>query len=260
MSDLKTQPPPAPSDPPSDNSGDHSGDSLQKLHKMSRTAGLGSGDYAAVNGVAVAAVLFGVGSALVVFDRVFLLVPAIAIVLAVFAWYQIRHSAGTQTGKALCIGAILLALGFTAFLGSKQLLAYLEERRNVGEVAALAETLGKDLSAQNYDAAYDRFSGEFKGRVGKPEFISKFQQFESYFGRIRGMRWNERIRFDVDNKTNDPLASTLALIDLANEKGTREEMHFRKTGGKWQVDDLPFAFPKPVKLVDGPGKSPGPMR
>jgi len=43
MSDLQTQPPPT--------SSENSGDSLQKLHKMSRTAGLGSGDYAAVNGL-----------------------------------------------------------------------------------------------------------------------------------------------------------------------------------------------------------------
>ena len=257
MSDLQTKPPPA----SSENSGDASGDSLQKLHKMSRTAGLGSGDYAAVNGLAVAAVLFGIGSALVVFDRVFLLVPAIAVTLAIVAWYKIRHSAGTQTGKGLCIAAIVLAVAFTAFLGSRQLLAYLEEKRNVGEVAAMCETLGKDLAAQNYDAAYDRFSSEFRNRVPKAEFISKLQQFQQYFGQIQRMRWNERIRFDVDNRTNDPLASTLALIDLANDKGTREEMSFRKVGDKWQVDDLPFVFPKQTQVIEGGSKrGPGPMR
>src|SRR5215212_7287067 len=134
MSDLETQRPPAPSENRSENNSAASSDSLQRLHKMSRTAGLGSGDYAAVNAVSVAAVLFGVGSALVVFDRVFLVVPAVAVVLALVGLHQIRHSAGTQTGRGLCIGAILLAVAFTAFLGSKQLMAYLEEKRNVGEV------------------------------------------------------------------------------------------------------------------------------
>jgi hypothetical protein len=225
---------------------------------MSRTAGLGSGDYAAVSGLSVAALLFGVGSALVVLDAIFLLVPALAIVLAIVAWMKIKNSAGTQTGKGLCIAAIILAIGCTAFLGSKQLMAYLEERRNIGDVATAVEQLGKDLAAQNYDAAYSRFSDDFRGRVEKGEFTSKFQQFEGFFGRITGMRWNQRILFDVDNKTNDPLASTLALIDLANDKGTREEIHLRKTNGQWLVDDLPFAFPKPVKLVPGPGKA-GPI-
>jgi hypothetical protein len=56
-----------------------------------------------------------------VLDAIFLLVPVLAIVLAAIAWTQIKHSAGTQTGKGLCIAAILLALGCTAFLGSKQL-------------------------------------------------------------------------------------------------------------------------------------------
>ncbi|MBC8108941.1 MAG: hypothetical protein H7Z14_20315, partial [Anaerolineae bacterium] len=56
MSDLQTQPPLSPAERPSENSpassAATSSDSLQKLHKMSRTAGLGSGDYAAVNGLA----------------------------------------------------------------------------------------------------------------------------------------------------------------------------------------------------------------
>jgi hypothetical protein len=223
---------------------------------MSRTAGLGSGDYAAVNGISVAAVLFGVGSALVVLDAVFLLVPVIAIVLAIIAWVQIKNSAGTQTGRGLCISAIVLALACTAFLGSKQLMAYLEKRRNMGDVASLAEALGKDLAAQNYDAAYARFSETFRSRVPRDEFAAKFKQFESYVGRVEGMQWNERIQFDVDNKTNQPLASTLAVIDAASDRPIREEMRFRKAGGSWQVEDLPFLFPTPVQVVDPP--RPGP--
>ncbi|CAN5667881.1 hypothetical protein BH09PLA1_BH09PLA1_17620 [soil metagenome] len=254
MSDLDTQRSPA----SSENTSASASDSLQKLHKMSRTAGLGSGgDYAAVNGISVAAVLFGVASALAAFDAVFLLIPALTIILAGVAWYQIRRSAGTQTGRPLCITAVVLALASVAFLGSKQLLAYLEERRNKDEISALAASLGSDLSTQNFDAAYDRFSSEFKERVPKVEFVSKFQQFENYFGRIKSMRWNGRIKFDVDVRQDQQLASTLVVIDLPNDKGTREEMHFRKTADKWLIDDLPFAFPKPVKVVDAPGR-PGP--
>jgi hypothetical protein len=257
MSDLQTQPPPQPP-PPRSSSENPSDDPLQKLHKMSRTAGLGSGDYAAVNGMSVAAVLFGVGSALVVLDAVFLLVPAVAIVLAIIALVQINRSAGTQTGRGLCLLAIILALACTAFLGSKQLMAYLEKQRNMDEVAAVVQNLGKDIAGQDYAAAHGRFSDDFRNRVAMEEFVSKFQQFQGYFGQIKQMRWNERIVFDVDNKTNEPLASTLAIIDLTNDKGTREEIRLRKAAGTWRIDDLPFLFPKPVKLVDGPGKG-GPV-
>ena len=254
MSDLQTQ-----SSPPRNPSSENPDDALQRLHKMSRTAGLGSGDYAAVNGIAVAAVLFGVASALVVFDPVFLLIPVIAIVLAIVGMVQIRRSAGTQTGKGLCITAIVLAIACTAFLGSRQLLAYLDVQRNKGEVAALAEALGKDLAAQNYDGAYAHFSDDFRNRVPKDEFSGKFQQIEGFFnGRIQGMRWNERIVFDTDQKTNEQLASTLVIIDVPGERDPREEMRFRKSAGKWTIDDLPFAFPKPVQMVPGPGKA-GPI-
>lgn len=63
-------------------------DQLGRLYKMSRTAGLGSNEYVAVNGVAVAALLFGVASVLVVFDPIFSIVPIAAIILAVLALVQ----------------------------------------------------------------------------------------------------------------------------------------------------------------------------
>lgn len=256
MSDLQTKLPPNSSRAGS--SSDNSDDSLQKLHKMSRTAGLGSGDYAAVNGTSVAAVLFGVGSALVVFDPVFLLIPVIAIVAAFVGMAQIRRSAGTQTGRGLCIAAIVLAVACTALLGSRQLMAYIDQKRNKGEVASVAESLGQQLSTQNYDGAYALFSDDFRKRVPKEEFISKFQQFQQFFGNVVSMKWNERIVFDTDNQTNDPLASTLVIIDMAGDRDAREEMRFRKASGKWVIDDLPFAFPKQPQLVPGPGKA-GPV-
>jgi hypothetical protein len=69
-------------------------------------------------------------------------------------------------------------------------MAYLEERRNIGDVANVVEQLGNDLAASNYDAAYARFSDDFRARVDKSEFTSKFEQFQGFFGKIQGMRWN----------------------------------------------------------------------
>src|SRR5215212_4817149 len=84
-------------------------DPLAHLHKMSTTAGLGSGDYVAVNGTAVFALLVGLASALALMSEVLLILPLVAIVASVMAWQQIRNSNGTQTGKGLAIAAMVLA-------------------------------------------------------------------------------------------------------------------------------------------------------
>src|SRR6478736_4490875 len=91
-------------------------DPLASLHKMSTTAGLGSGDYVAINPVAIFAIIMGVASALALFEEtILLLLPAAAIVGAIIALRQIGKSSGTQTGRGLAIAAIVLALIFGGY-------------------------------------------------------------------------------------------------------------------------------------------------
>src|SRR5215218_496972 len=74
-------------------------DPLSHLHKMSTTAGLGSGDYVAVNGAAVFSLLLGLASMLSMLEEILLIIPLACIIVSVIAWRQINHSNGTQTGK-----------------------------------------------------------------------------------------------------------------------------------------------------------------
>ena len=72
---------------------------------MSTTAGVGAGDYVAINGTAIAAVLLGVLSVIVLFDyRLFLLVPLAGVVCAVLAWAtgrpQQRYAGRSRAGRA----------------------------------------------------------------------------------------------------------------------------------------------------------------
>src|SRR6185436_15279396 len=53
-------------------------DPLAHLHKMSTTAGLGSQEYVAVNGMAVFALVLGLASGFALFDRLFLVIPLVA--------------------------------------------------------------------------------------------------------------------------------------------------------------------------------------
>src|SRR6266496_4787827 len=70
-------------------------DPIAHLHKMSTTAGLGSGDYVAVNGAAVFALLLGIASALILFEDYLLVIPIACVIVSIVAWIQINHSNGT---------------------------------------------------------------------------------------------------------------------------------------------------------------------
>src|SRR5262245_42402152 len=102
MSQTELDPKPA-----SQQSGD---DPLAHLHKMSTTAGLGSGDYVAVNGTAVFALILGLFSFLAFFSEMLLIVPLAAVVVSIIAFRQINRSSGTQTGRWIVVIALLAAL------------------------------------------------------------------------------------------------------------------------------------------------------
>src|SRR4051794_6725127 len=103
MTDLK------PEQNTSPNSGANGDDPLSHLHKMSTTAGLGSTDYVAVNGVAVATIFMGLASSLALLDVTLLAIPLVTVVLAIIALRQIANSNGTQTGRLLAWGGLVLA-------------------------------------------------------------------------------------------------------------------------------------------------------
>src|SRR5213596_2432440 len=110
MSQTQTDPSQSPPGQPPDD------DPLAHLHKMSTTAGLGSGDYVAVNGAAVFALLLGLASALALLDELLLVIPLTGIIIAMVARRQIRQSNGTQTGRGLVALGVLLMLVFGGYV------------------------------------------------------------------------------------------------------------------------------------------------
>src|SRR5688572_4627060 len=98
--------PPAP--PPAAAPGKAAG--LARLRKMSTTAGVGLGEYRAVNGLAVASLVLGVASWMSWLHPLLFLLPVLALVLGVIAMVQIRGSEGTQSGIVLAGLGILLGL------------------------------------------------------------------------------------------------------------------------------------------------------
>src|SRR5262245_17100838 len=160
MSQSPTQPPPAK-------------DSLESLHKMSRTAGLGSTDYVEVNPMAVVALLLGLLSAGAVIFTFLLVIPLATLIVAIVAIRQIRRSSGTQTGTAVAVLGLLLALGWVGFIGGREVLYALRVRSETKLIMGLVQGLGQDLSKGDYESAYGRFGERFKQRVTKDDFISR---------------------------------------------------------------------------------------
>src|SRR4051794_6354462 len=71
-------------------------DPLAHLHRMSTTAGLGSGEYVAINGAAVFGFILGLASALCLFEETILLViPLVGAITSIVALRQIAKSNGT---------------------------------------------------------------------------------------------------------------------------------------------------------------------
>src|SRR4051794_39838641 len=105
MTDLK--PNPTQSNAPGD-------DPLSHLHKMSTTAGLGTTEYVAVNGMSIVALILGLASSLSLFANELLVIPVVAVILGIWALIQIKDSNGTQTGRFLAFFGMFCALLFTA--------------------------------------------------------------------------------------------------------------------------------------------------
>ena len=71
-----------------------------------------------VSGLAVAALLVGCGSVLVLFTSLAAMVPLVAIVLAVAALGDLARSEGRRVGRGAALAGLALAIGFAAQAGS----------------------------------------------------------------------------------------------------------------------------------------------
>lgn len=140
----------------------------QGLFRMSRTAGVGLQDYAAVNALAVAGLLLGLLSFLAVMvpeSLAILIVPAAAIVVSALAFVQVRKSNGTQTGQLLALAGLLLALVFAGInlVGHARTSAF--EAAQKKELNSLAAQLLSTATTQGAQSTYQLFDERFREAV-----------------------------------------------------------------------------------------------
>lgn len=96
--------------------------------------------YRPFSGLAIAALLAGIGSVLVLFTALAAMVPLVAVVLAAVALVELRRSEGRRVGRGAALAGLALALGFTAQAAG----GFLVDRWVGGRRAAAAATAWVD--------------------------------------------------------------------------------------------------------------------
>jgi hypothetical protein len=230
-------------------------DPLAQLYKMSRTAGLGSGDYVAVNPVAVTSLVFGLAGALVVVDSLFIVLPLVGLILGIVAWRQIRKSNGTQTGGIMAGAAILLSIGFLGARVGQETLQSFQLSADKHEITHVMDVLGQNVSAidpakttetaSHLAAAYDMFDEAFKSRVTIEHFDGLWLEFRAspLWGQMTSLHTNGLLKFDTDPRSGDLTCISTAIAEFPHGESPRWTMVFRQLNGKWYIDNMPDLFP-----------------
>jgi hypothetical protein len=220
-------------------------DPFLHLHKMSTTAGLGSGDYVAINGTAVVCLLLGAASAFVLFDsHVFLLFPFFGIVTGILAWNQISKSNGTQTGREVAAIGLLLAVGFGGYAGVMGVYNTVKSHSDEQQVVSQVKKLGELLKSEDYPDAYALFDSQFHKHVSKTDFETGWRRMSAspILGKVQSIDWNELLVFTVDPVNESRLASGMMLFKLKPAEPLRINMILRNEEGNWLIDQIPQIF------------------
>jgi hypothetical protein len=252
MPDLQDQPASNSSGPTagSGGTGESPGvDHLAHLFTMSTTSAAAATEYAAINSTSVIALLLGLASVVALFDWLLLVVPLAAVVVGVVAWVQISRSSGTQTGRGMALGGILLGLALGAVVGVRAATEAARTRSDRQQIAQLIATVGQKVGAGDYDGAYALFSDKFKTYVTREQFAQEWSKYQSdaTAGRIQSFTWNGRAEFE---KTAAGIPVAGAGADWQWEKYPQPvfyQMFFIKPGDAWIVDSIPSVFKVPRK-------------
>jgi hypothetical protein len=213
---------------------------------MSTTAGLGTGDYVAVNVTSVVAVVFGLASLLAIFNSVLLVFPIVGVILSIVALRQVTNSNGTQTGKGLAILGLVLSGAITATIFSLQAWETFQRRADQDALASLSDKYGQLISQDKFDEAYDLFDAGFKDRVSKQAFVVHLTaiQHNSNLPPIDQITWNGLAEFhpgDEGSQTADAVIK-VHFKGIQGEERLQARFHQLKDG-PWLINNIPDQFP-----------------
>jgi hypothetical protein len=224
------------------------GSGLAGLKKMSTTAGLGSGDYAAVSAMAIVALVVSLLGGFALINEYLAAFSIAGVVCAVLALRQISRSNGTQTGREFAWVAIIIGLGVTGWVVGSRVVYEMRTRTHKDQILQLISSLDAASAKADYRAGYQLFSKAFKERVPEDQFVRTLTGGPG-FGNLTGITWNnEIVFFEVTSSgPRSAVAGGLLRFRLLNE-AVRQPIEFvREDDGSWRIQDMSVMFPPPRK-------------
>ncbi len=235
-------------------------DNLSKLHRMSRTAGLGTTEYAAVNVAAVMTAVLGVASFLAVVTPIFLVVPVAGVVIGIIAIRQLKNSNGTQTGMMVAILGLVACGLFSAFTGYKAYAKAQEYKADKATLITLTEQFGQALAKDDFAGAYGMLDARFRDRVTRAQFEQFFKErMIPYTGSIKSFTSNGL--FIIDEAADDAgirMAQGSATVDVEKTANIPLVITYRLAAGQWQIFNLGEWFAQQQSPQPDPSQPAGP--
>lgn len=227
---------------------------LANLARMSTTAGVTNMDYVAVNHTAVAAILLGLASSLTFFGLILLPIAVIGLICGIVALRQINDSAGTQTGKTLAWGGILLSLALGGGAAGFDIKSRLDLRQDARDMAATIRQIGQHIRARQYPQAYALFDQDFQDRWPLPEFQRVLDGIQNpgALGSIDVFEWNGVAPY-FPRYSSVRIGDMKVRIHFSGGKMAQQGLEdrydaaLRQVGDKWLVVNLPQFFPEKKK-------------
>lgn len=218
-------------------------DPLAGLYRMSKTAGLGSSDYQAVNVPSVVALVMGLASFIASFEPTLLVIPLVALVLGVLALVQIKRSGGTQTGLPWAVAGIVLSLGFGAWAATG---SYREAARTAAdrdELVSIVSRFSDAVRGGQDDAAYQLFSEDFRSRITLAKFAEPWRTYRER-APLKEVRSNGLFDFQTATDSNLRLASGQLIMQFENGQlmADRPQIVFTNRMGKWEIENMPAFY------------------
>lgn len=230
---------------------------MRALYQMSRTAGVGLQDYAAVNNLAVIGVFCAIIAALLYLllweVPIYPFFVAAGLILGVVSFVQIAKSNGTQTGKGIAIAAALLSLVVGGYAGVRGAMIAAEDKRHVASIGQVIAGLGESVKTQDWKRGYGLMDEAFQKRVSADEFQTKLGFVRSYQGMtIDSFAIKPESTRIVRDTAGNVSAETLLFIRLADSAGKVTEPGsvpciLFPYGAEWKIHDIPDLFAPPKK-------------
>jgi len=215
---------------------------------MSRTAGLGTQDYVAINVAAVMAILLGFVSALAMVSSLLLIIPVAGVICGIVALYQLSDSNGTQSGRIIAWGGIVLSVLFAGLVGGTVVLENFRTRSDRQAVIAAVDEFGAKLVAADFKGAYETLGPRFRERLPFDEFEGQMTSRYAHpaHGRVTGVRSTGRVMIESDAQTGVRFGTTQLVIDIEHGAPDRPQMTLLHEGGRWIIEGWGWFPPRPA--------------